>query len=251
MMPTTRSDYHPFFPQPDNLDTPVWRYMDFGSLVAILLHNELPLVRVDQFPDEFEGTFPRLAVDKFVDWLRRGGVASDADIELHMKNFRVWSPAARKTTFVSCWRLDDHESEAMWRIYCKTDSGVAIVLPYRHLFSAAPYPSTLVGLVTYMNYRAESFEPGNQFSLVMHKRLEFSYEAEVRIARYVPSIEKGEYVEPPAGSPLVVQMPFDSMLIQKIVVSPYARSWFTETVREAVQRIAPGVGSRVMESAMR
>lgn len=49
--------------------------------------------------------------------------------------------------YVSCWHLAEHESLAMWRLYCGSRDGVAIVTSYQALQqSLAPLP---IGLVTY------------------------------------------------------------------------------------------------------
>lgn len=169
--------------------------MDLAKFMEVLLHARLPLVRLDQLPDKFEGTFPELSEQAFIAWLKRGGAVKDEDIEQQMKNFREWSPGARIGTYVSCWRLSNSESEAMWRLYCATDNGIAIALPYRELFTAVKgvplVPHTahvetsapMVGEVRYINFRKDFYEPGNSFDLAMHKRLEFQYEGEVRIVK--------------------------------------------------------------------
>jgi hypothetical protein len=259
-MPTVDPKYHPAFPQPDDPNTLVWSYMDFAKFVAILLREQLSLVRLDQLPDQFEGTYPKKAQDGFIRWLRKNGVVRHEDIEAHLKNFRVWSPSARKTMYVSCWRLGNYELEAMWRIYCGTDNGIAIALPYRDMFSAVVTAGPakadinkavpMVGQVTYMNFREETYEPGNAFGLAMHKRQEFEYESEVRIVRYIASVRNGDYVDPPADARLSVPIPWPANLTQKIVFSPYARSWYKGIVRGTVERLAPALSARVSESSM-
>jgi hypothetical protein len=260
-MPTVDPKYHPAFPQPDDPNTLVWCYMDFAKFVAILLREQLSLVRLDQLPDQFEGTYPKKAQDAFIAWLRKGGVVRDEDIESHLKNFRRWSLLARKMMYVSCWRLGNYESEAMWRIYCGTDNGIAIALPYGDMFSAVVTSGPtiadrnsavpLVGEVTYMNFREETYEPGNSYGLAMHKRQEFEYEGEVRIVRYVASaVRDGAYVDPPADTPLSVPLPWPANLTQKIVFSPYARSWYKGIVLETIERLAPALSARVSESSM-
>jgi hypothetical protein len=137
----------------------------------------------------------------------------------------------------------------MWRIYCGTANGVAIALPYEELFrsvdiatpSSPVMSKAMVGEVTYMNFREETFHPGNQFSLAMHKRREFNYETEVRIAKLVTS---------PVDA-VSIPIPWPTKHIHKIVVGPYAQSWFAEVVREVVERLAPGMSSKVVESSMK
>jgi hypothetical protein len=259
-MPTVDPNYHPAFPQPDDPNTLVWRYMDFAKFVAILLRNQLSLVRLDQLPDQFEGTYPKKAQDAFIAWLRKSVVVRDKDIESHLQNFRVWSPSARKTMYVSCWRLGNYESEAMWRVYCGTDNGIAVALPYKEMFRAVVAAGSviadrnnatpMVGEVTYMNFREETYQPGNSFGLAMHKRQEFEYEHEVRIVRYIASVHAGRYVDPPPDAPLSVPIPWPANLTQKIVFSPYASSWYKDIVRETVERLTPEFSAKITESSM-
>jgi hypothetical protein len=240
LMPKVDPNYHPAFPQPDDPGVLVWRYMDLAKLLGIVMREELQLIRLDQLPDEFEGMFPNKAQDAFVEWVKGGGGSpTDADIEMHLKNFRQWSPGARGSTYVSCWRIGNFESEAMWRIYCGTNNGVAIALPYEELFASIPRSVAFVGQVTYLNFQEETFQPGNSFDLAMHKRHEFDYEEEVRIAKY------------PGSGGISTAIPWPTRFIQKIVIGPYAQSWYRDVIRDAVARISPALASKVEDSSMR
>ena len=44
---------------PEDLDTKIWRYMDFTKFVSLLETRSLFFVRADSFTDPFEGTWPR------------------------------------------------------------------------------------------------------------------------------------------------------------------------------------------------
>ena len=41
---------------PDNLDAPVWRYMDLDKFQSLLKEKALYLCRADRLQDRFEGT---------------------------------------------------------------------------------------------------------------------------------------------------------------------------------------------------
>ena len=44
---------------PENLDTPVWRYMDIYKFYSLLEEKALYLCRADLLQDRFEGTYSR------------------------------------------------------------------------------------------------------------------------------------------------------------------------------------------------
>jgi hypothetical protein len=39
----------------------------------------------------------------------------------------------RETTYISCWSSADHESYALWKLFCGSNEGVAISVPRRWL----------------------------------------------------------------------------------------------------------------------
>ena len=74
----------------------------------------------------------------------------------------------------------------------------------------------------------------------MHKRSSFSYESEVRIvlegAIPLHTYERVSW-NPQAAA-------------ERIVVSPYAKTWFFETVRDVVGRYSPSLAQQVEWSEM-
>jgi hypothetical protein len=69
------------------------------------------------------------------------------------------------------------------RIYCGAGGGVAIVLPYEKLSASidSARNQAWVGVVRYLNYDTDLFQPGNAFIPALHKRKQFEYEQEARI----------------------------------------------------------------------
>ena len=58
----------------------------------------------------------------------------------------------RQNLFVNCWHLGHHESDAMWRIYCGREDGIAIALPYSQLRDSIKAADTFIGKVEYIPY---------------------------------------------------------------------------------------------------
>jgi hypothetical protein len=242
---TEQVEYHPAFPQPDDTSVLAWRYMDLAKLLSLVIKREMYLRRLDLLPDKFEGTFPRRVLAALTAAYSQLDDVQLTPMAAEMAKHRIdFAKQTRKQMYVNCWHLGDHESEAMWRIYCG-DDGVAIVLPYIALRSAISTGNAWIGTVTYRDYKTDVLLPGNVFRVALHKRKEFSYEKEARIVSFGANPDP-----PPAEGPPHITIPWDTGLIQKIVVNPYAPDWYVTTVREALERLSPGLIARVVPSDM-
>lgn len=56
---------------PDDLDTPIWRYMDMYKFQSLLETRALYLCRADLLQDRFEGTYSRHQILTMEDWFRK------------------------------------------------------------------------------------------------------------------------------------------------------------------------------------
>jgi len=61
--------------------------------------------------------------------------------------------------YVNCWHVSNHESEAMWRIYCGGDNGLAIVLPYEDLRTSVSMGTAWIGMVGYLDFELDLLAP--------------------------------------------------------------------------------------------
>ena len=230
---------HPCFPQPVSSVVPVWRYMDLAKLVSLLTSRALYLTRIDQFTDPFEGTTTERTAAGIAEFLRRTGSKNQiADV-------LQFYETSRKGTFVSCWHASEHESEAMWRLYSGGAGGVAVQSTYAALLDSIRWQQGLyIGQVSYVDYAKASFPDANAFYPVMHKRLAFAHEREVRIVRYLPE-------SPTESQPTGLSLPIDlAAVCQAIYISPAATEYYFDAVRSVVQAIAPSLQARLQWSNM-
>ncbi len=157
----------------------------------------------------------------------------------------------RRTIYASCWRLGNHESEAMWRLYCGTREGAALVLPYERLKSSLTDPRTYIGQVKYIDYDRDVIRGDNVLNQVMHKRREFEHEREARIVSWqmisLPNEPARDFTNPPPAISLRWE---PEQHLERIVISPYADPWYLETIRDTVARISPDLVARVVASSM-
>ncbi len=230
---------HPCFPQPATSSLPVWRYMSLAKLVSLLKARNLYLSRIDQFSDPYEGTTTPRTAEGIGEFLRRTGAKSP------LADVLGFYEKSRRGTFVSCWHANEHETEAMWRLYCGDGGGVAVQSTYGGLLEAIRWhQGVYIGQVRYVDYGIASFPDANAFYPVMHKRAAFAHEREVRIVRYLP---ESPTEEQPTGLTLPVDL---SSMCNAVFVSPSAPKYYFDAVHGVLEALAPGLEARLKWSQM-
>lgn len=236
---------HTCFPQPENSSVKVWRYMDFAKFIWLLKEKKLFLSRVDKLGDPYEGSHTIKTIQGIEEFLHRHkakeGWGHLAEI------YRQ----ARAETYVCCWHEGEYESEAMWRLYSPNGNGVAIQLTYQELVhSIENQHEIFIGRIRYIDYSREWFPDANIYHPIMHKRIAFSHEREVRMVcrsggqRYEPMPENGTLP--------FTSVPWDpARWVHKIYVDPYAPKYFFEAVDAVIDSMMPGIRSRLVWSQMR
>jgi hypothetical protein len=90
---------------------------------------------------------------------------------------------------------------------------------------------------------------------MMWKRREFEHEHEIRVVKWVPDlliVPKAGGLEPDPNRPRVVHVPWSaSDHVESIVVSPYAKDWEVDAIRETIARLCPGLERSLTPSTMR
>lgn len=233
---------HPSFAQPNDATVRVWRYMDLARFVWMLENSKLFLARLNALGDPHEGSWPGFLAairDQQILELSKGKPAFDS-AETYER--------VRKAHFVSCWRYGNEESEAMWRLYCPNENGVAIQTTYEKLFdSICKVPGVFMGCVRYIDYQCMGFPIDNLLHPMMHKRLSFAHEQEVRLVKHVSKYMAPE-IESPAGLEIDWQI---ETIAENIFVNPYAAGYYYEAVKAIVRQFRPELVDRVVWSQMR
>ncbi len=233
---------HYFSPRPyeipDN-ESKLWRYMDFTKYVSLLSTSALYFARADTFSDNYEGAVGLKKNkskwdDQLISFFKRsikylpeGIISKDSEDEIEKKahkllqDFEAHSKDRRRHTFINCWHENEHESEAMWRLYSSFhDNAVAVRTSYKNLYLALGRDlSICIGRVEYINLKKHFVNVHNPF---WRKRKSFEHEKEVRIMVHDhKSDSKGKV------------LPCDlSLLIEDVFVSPSAPQWFIDVVND-------------------
>ncbi len=143
----------------------------------------------------------------------------------------------RQWTFINCWHMNEHESDAMWRLYARTSDAVAVQSTYARLHQALP-SLTYLGVVEYMDYQTDWMPENNGFYRFMRKRKSFEHERELRaLIQDLPtkpdpngsSASVFNYISnAEAGRVIPVQLP---EIVERVYVAPTAPSWFYDLVK--------------------
>jgi hypothetical protein len=99
--------------QPENLNTPVWRYLSLARFLWLLLNRQLWLAPLDRLGDSFEGVAPSTLVHDLTLPTDLSSYGVDSTMNRAEALTRI-----RRSIFVSSWHLSEHESDTMWRAYC-------------------------------------------------------------------------------------------------------------------------------------
>ncbi|TAL00610.1 MAG: hypothetical protein EPO08_13050 [Rhodospirillaceae bacterium] len=173
---------HPAFPQPQDLNATLWRYMDWPKFEWLVLNGRLFMPRLSLLTatDPMEGKTPAGELA----WWRKAAEEADNDekkknlIE-NRKKLDAFAAMFHPRWFVSCWHMRQHENYAMWRCYTASPDAVAVHTTYSALRKCLP-DHVESGVVRYIDYRREGLATMNLYQLVMHKRHYYDFEQEVR-----------------------------------------------------------------------
>jgi hypothetical protein len=233
---------HPVFLQPDDEEVKVWRYMDFTKLISLIDSRRLYFTRADKFNDPFEGSYPKINVlsrSQIPESITKNMTDEKVQnmIEGIKKSFETNKHWPRYTA-INCWHMNNHESAAMWKLYLKSDEGVAIQSTYSKLKkSMTDDEKIFLGVVKYLDYDSDFFSSGNVLSPFVHKRKSFEHEREVRaLCIKFPIRDKNiDFNQDTIDYGIAIKTDLE-VLIEKIYIAPNASVWFSELVRSAVNR---------------
>lgn len=235
---------HPSFVTPTNPDVPIWRYVSLAKYISLLQTRALHFSRLDLLGDPFEGSLPRANVQIWEHIRENRRIdpdlavfkdLSDERFNEIVKHQRAARKASQAVFYVNCWHMNEHESDAMWRLYGLNGESVAIRSTYRQLRSALPN-EIHIGEVLYINYDTDAIAGNNLFNFVVRKRKSFEHERELRAVAWKPdnfSFDTNDKTRMPNGISSAVDL---TKLVSAIHVSPAAPFWFAEAVEGLSER---------------
>lgn len=241
---------HSLFEKPTDENAKIWRYLDFTKFVSLLDRQALFFARADMLSDPFEGSYSKANVVLRPNVYK--GLAKESLAKM-LDGLSTFSKEIRRFTLINCWHISEYESAAMWRLYLKTDEGVAIRSTFRRLadsFRDCVEHTVHIGKVKYIDYETDWLPEGNTFYPFLHKRRSFEHERELRAVIQKLPVAEGRGVDWTkelfdAG----VYVPIDlGVLIESVSVSPTALTWFHELVESTTMKY--GLKKEVVQSQL-
>lgn len=241
-------------------DAKIWRYMNLEKFIDVIQRNALWFVKVSKLYeiDPYEGRRPtydikierqeeddrRKSWEKLVD---SSGAKFDVSqrkeaIDMLTGNTSSSREEAqqqlREDSFVNCWHVNEYESAAMWKLYSNFNTGIAIQSTFQKLKqSLEGFTKTPIsyGLVSYLDIKKEGVGKGwieNKHFFV--KRKSFLHENELRAAIFSNYTYSNNESITTIGDGIHVKTELDK-LIESIYISPMAKSYFENIVKELVK----------------
>jgi len=242
---------HPVFEKPDNENIKIWRYLDFTKFVSALDKQALFFTRADRLGDPFEGSYSKANI-KLRPIIYQDLLKDKDSFNQMQAQLQFFSKEIRRFTIINCWHINEYESAAMWKLYLKTDEGVAIQSTFKRLkesFHNYEEDDVYIGKVKYIDYQTEWLPEGCSFYPFLHKRKSFEHERELRaIIQKFPSKDgKLDLTQEifDVGAYITVDL---DILIEKIFISPTAPTWFNDLVKSIVNKY--NLGKEVIQSSL-
>lgn len=217
-------------------DIIIWRYVDLEKFELLLNEKALFLCRSDKFSDPFEGSIPKreaLHRDKSQAIIASefGHQMTEEDAKSKSTEIGDYHKKLKKAFVVNCWNISTHESDAMWRLYLKTNEGVAIQSSFKRLYTSLQKNSEelYISKVRYIDYengiwydpKEYPYKGYNVITPIVHKRIEFKHENELRVFREIKEVPTNpEYWESQSnqiGKNISCEI---DVLIDKIILPP-------------------------------
>lgn len=215
--------------------------MDLSRYLDVAARGRLFFSRQDKFRDTYEGAIPSLS--------RRALAMQSEQIEAENRKsteligvkkrppsmevqMMTFLEGVRRRTFISCWHMNIGESAAMWDLYGRDGSAIALKTSYNKLRDALP-SHVYLGMVRYIDFEEDFFNLDNAMNPVMHKRRSFEHEKEVRAVISnlfdIPENYAKDYELTEFG----LTIPFDlNASVDEIHLSPDAKHWFVRLLQE-------------------
>ena len=278
---------HPrFWPAPKN-NSLLWRYLSLPKFLFLLQRKELFFANLELMAQEdpFEGALPASSFKhrkwKSIEDIPKGIIEKlershkfksnkESAINEYTNNLDRsirQAFAYRRSLFINCWHLSNHESAAMWDIYSRRSEGVAILSTEERIKMAFSNNDKHImgGRVNYEDYSDNEFELKNVnvFDPVIHKRNSFSYENEYRLVYWdndithngdtgaTLSLEDVESMPVKPGHAIDCKL---DELIEAVYISPLTPKWLHEVIKElssAYSLKAPVYLSALLNQPMR
>lgn len=233
---------HPVLTMPPD-DAVLWRFTDFTKYVSLLDTGGLFFTQAARMEDNYEGLVPEFTREQTRQAIEAASEQFPEVKKMSPQGQKSLEDYVRHTFCLSCWHMNPHESAAMWKLYMRTDEGIAIRTTFANVKAAfgATTEQVYPAVVKYIDYTKEGFPLNNLFYLVTDKRKSFEHETEVRLIVHAPPTNfkpatrdtPTDFSAEPPGRLLKVSL---SDLVQQVYVPPTSPALFRGLVESLTRK---------------
>lgn len=228
------------------------RYFDLPKFLSLIQTKNVFFNSLSKFEDPYEGTFPKhshkdiedeINDEKFYETYVKNNDEKLKYIQSYQLSMDRFYELSRNLTFVSCWNKIQSESYALWKIYAGLRHGIMIKTNIDKITKAFSNSPEIVHIseVKYVDFNIDKIPVRNPFYTNLYKSKPYSFENEVRLIYQLTS----EYDEPvnikevyEQNKSLIgknIKVDID-VLIEEIIISPFAPTWFYDVVKNIVDK---------------
>ncbi|MDR6160137.1 hypothetical protein QF023_003653 [Chryseobacterium sp. SLBN-27] len=167
---------HPTFIIKKSIGQPIWRYMDFWKFLNLLETKSLWFSNAIGLGDNHEGVIPHFVLSQMLEQDKQKGNTSNEDLNNYLeKNLRF-------ETLISSWRYAERESFAMWKMYSKDKTGIAIKTDFESLKKSFDKTERdiYIGEILYIDENNYYYTTSNMYFPFLTKLDYYSFENEIR-----------------------------------------------------------------------
>lgn len=207
----------------------IWRYMDVSKFIALLHSESLFFSNINNFNDKYEGSYALENIES------RNRLGYFGVIDEQFQKARDLNKKLRETMHVNCWHMNDHESEAMWKLYLNNDLGIVIQSTVDKLKKSLENAdeNVHIGKISYIDYSKDLVPEKGMWGTFFYKRESFKHEQELR-AIVCKGYEPEDIPENERhGTSVLIDL---ESLVEKIYISPDSQGWYDEVIRSVINK---------------
>jgi hypothetical protein len=191
--------------------------MDFWKFLNLLETKSLYFSNSINLGDNNEGRIPNFIYKRMLEEDKAKGNKYNEDINNLLEN------TLRKSNLISSWSFGERESFAMWKMYAKDKTGIAIETDLELLKESFKNTSRniYIGEINYINEDNYYFKTDNLFYAFLTKLDFYQFENEIRCITVTKPDETAEKK--------LVEVDLD-ILIKKIHISPNSKPEFRKLI---------------------
>lgn len=202
----------------------IWRYYPLEKFLSLLTSSQLFFAKASSFEDPCEGDYGAAAKQR---------IREQYGDRQYLRDFNTFE-FLREYTYISCWHENEHESNAMWKLY---GNAIAVKAKYASIKNLLSWSETEIkhsGRVNYIDYATEHVNIESSYLPYFFKRISFAHEREVRFLIQEHRYDWNEYPVPAAPCK-AAQLNLNADL-EEFVLSPTMESYVANAIEKVVRQ---------------